>query len=82
MFGMAGQEERNGYCAILSWNEYVALCTEVGKGALIPLPFFAIITMCLIWCLSCCTKDADLKTEQFHSLFTALASDPTRPRDF
>ena len=60
MFGMAGQEERDGYSAVLLWNEYVTLSTKVGKGALIPLPFFAFMTKCLICSLGCCTKDADL----------------------
>ena len=60
MFGMAGQEERDGYSAVLLWNEYVALGTKVGKGALIPLSFLAFVTECLISSLGCCTKDADL----------------------
>ena len=81
MFGMAGQEERNGYCAIFSWNEYVALCTEVGKGALIALPFFAFVTECLISGLSFSTKDANLKMEQFLFPLTGPALDRTRPRD-
>ena len=81
MFGMAGQEESNGYSAVLLWNEYVALRTEVGKGALIPLPFLAFVTECLIWGLSFSTKDANLEMEQFLFLFTAPALDRTRPRD-
>ena len=75
MVGIAGQEESDEYSAVLSWNEYIALSTKVGKGAPVPLPISAFVTQRLISGLSCYTKDADLKTEQFLSLLIALASD-------
>jgi len=81
MVGTAGQRERDEYSAVPLWSKYIALSTKVREGVPIPLPFLAIVTECLIWGLGCCTKDADLKTEQFFSYFTALASDRRRPRD-
>ena len=81
MFGMAGQEERDEHSAVLSWNEYVAFRTKVWKGTPIPLPFFAFVAECIIWSLSRCTKDTDLKSEQVLFRFTPPAPDRTRLRD-
>ena len=79
--GMAGQGKSDGYSAVLLFWEYIAPSTKVGKRVPIPLSFFAFMTECIIWSLSCCTKDTDLKTEQFLSRFTALAPDRRRFRD-
>jgi len=65
MVGTAGQRERDEYSAVPLWSKYIALSTKVGEGVPIPLPFFAFVTECLIWGLGCCSKNADLKTEQF-----------------
>ena len=84
MLGVAGQEESDEDSAVLLWNEYIARSTKLEKGShspQTPLSIFAQVTQCLIWDLSCCTKDADLKTEQFLSLLTALASDRRRVWD-
>ena len=81
MVGTAGQEKSDEYSAVLLWNEYIARSTKVGKGAHTPFAIFALVTECLIWGLSCCTKNADLKTEQFLSLLIALASDRRRTWD-
>jgi len=81
MVGTAEQHERDEYSAVPLWSKYIAPSTKVWKGAPIPLPLLAFVTECLIWGLSCCTENADLKTEQVLSLFTALASDRRRTRD-
>ncbi len=81
MLRAAGQDESDEYSAVLLWSEYVALGTIIRKGVLIPRPIFAIVAQCIIWGLSCCTEDADLKEEKFLSFFTALSIDRRRARD-
>jgi len=81
VFGITGQGESDDYFAILLWNEYIALSMKVGKGVPIPVLIFALVTQCPIWGLGCCTKNADLKMEQFLSRFTAALSDRRRTRN-
>ena len=81
MFGTASQDESDEKSAVLLWNDYITLSTKVGKGVLISIPIFAFVAQCLIWGLSCCTKDANMKVEQFLSRFTLLFINRRCPRD-
>ena len=74
VFGIAAQGESNEYCALLLWKN-IAPGMKIDKDAPNTRPAFALVTQCIVWGLSCYTKDEDLKMEQFLSRFTTVVFD-------